>query len=179
MYDQQRALQVNAAHPTSLISGEFEVHVTTRSAKDLTDVVLLVDAEIDRLKVDGPLDNEVLRAQNQREMSLITTLEPVASKADVLCHRTSASGDPLSYGGVLERVFAVTARDVVRVANQYLVARRIELDVIPGPPAAVLDVERPGKQGTLADVRPFVLEDMPQSSGPPRSARNLTMSSRR
>ena len=49
-YDQQLALQVNAAHPTSLLSGEFEVFVTTRSAKELTDVVLLVDAEIARLK---------------------------------------------------------------------------------------------------------------------------------
>ena len=43
----------------------------------------LADAEIERLKKDGPTEAEVRKAQNQRESDLIMGLQSVTRKAEV------------------------------------------------------------------------------------------------
>jgi zinc protease len=142
MYDRQLAAQVDASHPTRLLAGTFEVDLYARPRPDarpsdqLAEIVKLADQEIDRLKREGPTALEVVKSQNARESELVMSFQSVTHKASTLNQYLANFGDPLAYRGELERVFAVNAADVQRVAQKYLVARRIELDVVPGPPSS-------------------------------------------
>ncbi len=162
LYDRQLAAQVDAAHPTHLLAGTFEVDlyappgpdvewiglpglahadqlakiVKRPDADQLAKLVRLADAEIDRLKQDGPSDLEVKKSQTQRESALIMGFQSVADKASTLNQYAATLGDPLAYRTELDKVFAVTPADVKRVAAKYLGSRRIEIDIVPGPPAS-------------------------------------------
>src|SRR5581483_2198730 len=92
------------------------------------------EAEIARLKNDGPTDDEVLKAQNDRESLLIMGLEAITRQADFLNQYNVMFGDPLAYKAEMDRLFAVTPADVKRVANKYLTANSLRVDVNPGDP---------------------------------------------
>ena len=136
MYDRQLAAQVGAAHPTHLLSGVFEVELLARPGQKLEELVQIAQAEIERLKKEGPTAAEVRKAQNERESALIMGMQSVTRKANVLNEYMSQLGDPLAYQAEIEKVFAVTPDDVKRVAREYLGPRLIELDVLPGAPAS-------------------------------------------
>jgi len=135
MYDRQLAARVHASHPTNQLSGVFEVELSARPGQKLDELIQLADAEIERLKKDGPSDAEVLKAQNERESQLVIGLESETTKADFLNQYNVVFGDPLAYKREMVRLFAVTPADVKRVANQYLTGHRVRLDVLPGAPA--------------------------------------------
>jgi zinc protease len=132
MYDRRLAAAVGAEHPTHRLSGELEVVLVAHPDQDLGALVKLADAEIERLKQEGPTEPEVRKAQNQRESELIMGLQSVTRKAEVLNLYQATYGDPLAYRSELDRVFAVTPEDVRRVARQYLGPNRLELDIVTG-----------------------------------------------
>jgi zinc protease len=136
MYDRQLASQVAASHPTHLLSGKFEVSIYSRPGRKLDELVPIVKSEIERLKKEGPTAAEVRKAQNERESELVMGMQAVTRKATILNEYMDRLGDPLAYQAELERVFAVTPEDVKRVARAYLGPHFIELDVVPGAPAA-------------------------------------------
>jgi zinc protease len=142
VYDRQLASEVDASHPTHMLAGTFEVDLYARPRPDvrpdlqLAEIVKLADAEIDRLKREGPSALEVKKSQNARESELVMGLQSVTHKATSLNQNAATYGDPLAYRTELDRVFAVTPEAVKRVAEQYLGAQRIVLHVVPGPPAS-------------------------------------------
>jgi len=160
MYDKQLAARVSAMHPTSKLSGLFEVSLYVRPGQDVEEVVTLADKEIERLKAEGPTAAEVRKAKNERESGLIMGLESVTTKASFLNQNLATYGDALGYKKELERVFAVTPEDVKRVANKYLTANRIRLDVNPGPqaqraPEVVVNLEhqKAAQEAAVAEVK--------------------------
>jgi zinc protease len=161
VYDRQLAAEVGASHPTQLLSGKFEVELYARPGQKLDDIVRIADAEIDRLKSEGPTAAEVRKAQNERESALIMGLQSATRKASVLNQYMGTFGDPLAYRAELDKVFAVTPADVVKVAKKYLGPGRIELDVLPGPPAtrAPETSVDAAKQGAPADLPPTSVHD--------------------
>ena len=133
MYDRQLAAGVSACHPASSLSGTFAVVLNARPGQELDELVTIADAEIERLKAEGPTDDEVLKAQNTQESQLVVGLQSAGRKADFLNSYNVEFGDPLAYKAEMVKLFAVTPDDVKRVANQYLTANRVRLDVNPGP----------------------------------------------
>ncbi len=134
MYDKQLAASVSASHPTQDLSGTFEVQITAQPGQTLDDMVAIADAEIERLKEEGPTEDEVIKVQNGDESSLIIGLQSATRKADFLNQHNVIFGDPLAYKDQMKKLFQVTPADVKRVANKYLIGKRIRLDVVPGPP---------------------------------------------
>ncbi len=132
MYDRQLAASVSASHPTEMLAGTVEVELYARPGEKLDELVKIADAEIERIKTEGPTALEVKKAQNTRESALIMGLQSVTRKAALLNRSMQTYGDPLGYRAELEKVFVVTPDDVRRVARQYLGASRIEIDVLPG-----------------------------------------------
>lgn len=130
--DQQLAIQVSASHPTHQLAGKFEVCLVARKGVELDKLVRLADAEIKRIKQEGPTAVELWRAKIDRRTSQIRQLDSLTSKAWVLNHSASTRGDPLAYRDVLLQVFAVSSADVMRAARKYLGTSRVELDVLPG-----------------------------------------------
>jgi zinc protease len=176
MYDRQLAASVSASHPTQLLAGTFEVGLYARPGEALDELVKIADAEIERLKTEGPTPLEVKKAQNERESEVIMGLQSATRKAAILNQSMQVHGDPLGYRTELERIFAVTPDDVKRVARQYLGARRIELDVLPGapaarPPEAAVDRSKqvPFESPKLAEVKDtFDRSVMPKLGPTPR-----------
>ena len=117
--------------------------------QDLDAIVKLADAEIARLKAEGPAESEVTKAQNTHESQNIVGLESIQHRADYLNEYNVDFHDPLAYKDEMRRLFRVTPADVKRVANQYLTAGRVRLDVVPGAREP-----RPEDRGTAASVQP-------------------------
>ena len=75
----------------------------------------------------------------------------------------------------MKKLFAVTPEDVKRVANTYLTANRIRLDVDPGAPtprAPEVDVDRKGRKAPnrcpFAEIKDtFDRSKMPVTGNPP------------
>jgi zinc protease len=131
-YDRQLATSVSASHTTHQLAGHFELIVSGSIGRKLEYLVGVVDAEIERLKTDGPTALEVRSVKLEKRTSQIDLLDAVASKANVLSQCAAKFGDPLAYRAVLAKVFAVTPDDVRRVARTYLGPGRIELTIQPG-----------------------------------------------
>ena len=93
----------------SCLRARFEVELYARPGEKLDELVKIADAEIERLKKEGPTPLEVTKAQNERESALIMGLQSVTRKASVLNQSMEIYGDPLGYRTELEKVFAVTA----------------------------------------------------------------------
>ena len=164
MYDRTIAASVDAEHPTHHLSGEFEVELYAHPDKDLAELVKLADAEIERLKQYGPTESEVRKAQNQRESELIMGMQSVTRKAELLNQCQALYGDPLAYRAEIDRVFAVTVDDLRRVARKYLGANRIELDIVPGEPAAAVA----DRAGDVQGAPPVAAGPVVPAAGDPR-----------
>ena len=134
VYNKPLAATVGAGHPTARLTGTFEVTITGRPTSDLDDLVKVADGEIARLWADGPTEAEVLKAQNGQESRLVVGLQSMMRTADFLNQNNVTFGDPLAYKAEMTRLFAVTPADVRRVAEKYLTADRVRLDITPGPP---------------------------------------------
>src|SRR5262249_37902515 len=74
-YDRRLAARVGAEHPTQQLSGTFEAMLLARPGHDLDELVKVADAEVRRLKADGPTAAEVRKAQNAEESRLIIGLQ--------------------------------------------------------------------------------------------------------
>ena len=178
MYDKQLAARVNAGHPCRQLSGTFDVMVAARPGGTLDELVTIAEAEIEKLKADGPTDDEVRKAQNDQESAQILGLQSAQAKSDFLNSNNVHYGDPLAYKKDMTDLFAVTPADVKRVANKYLKANRVRLDVLPGAPTprapeVTVDAksQAPLESPKLAEVKDaFDRSAMPKLGAAPKFA---------
>ena len=131
VYDRQSAASVNTFQATSEDVGDFYVILTPRPGHTLTELELATDSILDRLKREGPTDEEVQRAKAGIELNFVTGLESNLGKSSQLADGLSMHGDPAYYKTVYRRSLAVTAADVKRVASKYLSGGRIALSIVP------------------------------------------------
>ena len=132
-YEKPVATNASAFHSTAALAGTFTVSITPQPGRKLDDLIVLADAEIEKIKKDGPTEEELAKVKNQIESRSVLSLQTVQSKADFFNRNYVETGDPLGYKKQLEEAYAVTVADVKRVANKYLTANRVRLDVNPGP----------------------------------------------
>ena len=92
--DRSLARQVYAAHPTKSLAGSFEIWAYVLPGTKVDDVVAIIDAEIERLKRDGPHPDEVRKAQVAREKDLVMSLESISGKASLLAQTAASLGRP-------------------------------------------------------------------------------------
>ncbi len=133
--DKQMAVQARASSRQYDLKGSFIVRISRpsrpearRPGEDLP------DEQIERMIKRGPTEDEVAKAQNFHEASLIFRLESVTRLADFLNENNVSFGDPSAYAGRLKKLFAVKPGDVQRVARKYLGGRPGKrLDINPSP----------------------------------------------
>ena len=136
MYPSQIAASASAFGRSSALAGTFDVILSARpDGASLDELIKTADREIEKLKAEGPTEDEVQKIKNAHESRLVMSLEATGRKADFLNNNNVERGDPLAYKKEIADLFAVTPADVKRVANKYLGANRIRIDVNPGPPA--------------------------------------------
>jgi zinc protease len=173
-YDKPLAANASAFHNASALAGTFTVSITPQRGQKLDDLIAIADAQIARLKEEGPTEVEVNKVKNSVESSSVLRLQSVQAKADFFNRYNVQYGDPLAYKKELRDAYAVTADDVKRVARKYLAGHRVRLDVNPGaktPRPEETPVDR-SAQAPLASVPAVPVKDDFDRSNEPRPGPN-------
>jgi zinc protease len=131
VYDRQIAQDVSASNGAQEIAGRFQVTATARPGKSLEDLEAVINAEIEKIKKEGPTQEELERSYNATEAAFVFGIQTVAGKNDQMNRYATFLGKPGYFQQDLARARAVTAADVKRVANTYLTEKRLKASVIP------------------------------------------------
>jgi zinc protease len=117
------------------LGGEFDIAATVKAGHDVSELQPLIQAEIDRIKKEGPTAAEVARAQRKfiaQKIRQVEALGGFGGKADILNMYQTYLGDPGYLAKDLARYRAVTPDAVKAFANKYLTDdKRLELTILP------------------------------------------------
>ena len=144
VYEKQIARAASAYYHSQEIAGELRVDATLAAGASLQEVETALLAELHRIALAPPTDEEVERAVNALESHFIRQLESVGGfggRADLLNFYNTFAGDPGVVNKDFDRYAAVTPADVQRVAKRYLTPGRVRLVVNPREQVAPADVE--------------------------------------
>jgi zinc protease len=142
VYEMQVAQSVNAAQYSSQHASMYVIDVTAKPSTDpaektLARLVQIVDEEIEKLRNAPPDARELDRVKNSIESSFVGNMETVAGKADLLNSYYFATGNPDYFAEDFGRYQMIDAVDVQAAVKRWLPpAKRLELSVVPAPPAA-------------------------------------------
>jgi zinc protease len=123
IYQQQVAQSTNANADLREDAGLFELTAIVAAGKKPEDAEAALRAEIKKLQ-DTPVSAaELEKAQNQIITSQLRQRETNNGKANALGRAAVLLGDPNRVNTALEKLQAVTAADVQRIANKYFTDR--------------------------------------------------------
>jgi len=135
VFDKKVASEVDAGDEALGLGGYFEIDATVNSGHDISELKPLIQAEIERIKKDGPTAAEVARAQRKfiaQKVRAVELLGGFGGKADILNMYETYLGDPGYLPRDLARYRAVTPDAVKAFANKYLLDdKRLELSIVP------------------------------------------------
>jgi zinc protease len=103
------------------------VVTATFKGNDFTRVVAAVDEETKKLLRDGPLEWELQKAKNMIKASYIYGAETAQGRARQMGNFQTLTGDPEFTEKYLKAVDKVTAKDVQKMLEQYVVGRQKSL----------------------------------------------------
>jgi zinc protease len=110
---------------------------TEEGEKHLDDVKKLVLAELEKVAKQGISTSELDKAINQQLMGTVSTLATNAGRAGAIAVGALFYGDPKRVLTDLDRYRAVKAKDIQRVAAEYLTANWVFYELVPAnKPAA-------------------------------------------
>jgi zinc protease len=136
VYDLQIAQDVSAYQASAQLSSVFEIVVTLKKDKSLTEALKVVDEELAQLRAKPPTESELGRARTKIMADLVFRMERSGSKADVLNQYNRLAGDPAYFEKDLARYQKSTVSDLQKAAALHLPAdRRIVTFVVPTPGA--------------------------------------------
>ncbi|MBA4183576.1 MAG: insulinase family protein [Acidobacteria bacterium] len=136
VYGKQIAQDASAFNSAQEIAGRFQIASTARPGKTLEEIEKEINAEIERIKQEPPTVDEINRSLNQIESSFIYSMQSVGGfggKSDQLNSYATFTGKPDYFLTDLERYRKVTPADVQRVANAYLIDKRLVMSFVPRP----------------------------------------------
>ncbi len=121
VYDEQSAVQ--AAGQTLLLEGPsifFGVAIANQG-KEIKEVSSSMQVVLEGMRTEQVSEEELTKAKNQAAARFIVGNQSMQQKADLLGLMAVQRGDPALYNTELARYQKVTAGDVQRVAQKYLV----------------------------------------------------------
>jgi len=131
VYDAQQALSAHGSYWELADAGVFMAYAGVRPDASVDSVEALFFAEIERVKSEPVSEAELEKAKRQLEVSLVNGLATNHALASRLGRDYATFGRIRPLDERLERIQAVTAEDVQRVARTYLIdAQRNVLHVV-------------------------------------------------
>jgi predicted Zn-dependent peptidase len=118
--EEQAALQTSSFSDTRLGPGLLIVLAIANQEVQSDRLLQLIDEEVERIREDGITERELVRARSQVRAQVIMGRQTVHGRAEALQSANHFHGDPAAIRTSVERVEAVTAEDVRRVAREYL-----------------------------------------------------------
>ncbi|MGF6273626.1 zinc protease [Massilia sp. UYP11] len=137
VYERQIAQDVSSTQTSLALSSTFVVDVTTRAGHTPQELEAAIDAELERLRRDGPSEREVERARNSLETALLASLEKLGGDglAEQLNHYNLYTGDPGYLAKDLARLRRIDAAAVQRAVQAWLGPEaRAVVTGVPGKP---------------------------------------------
>jgi zinc protease len=116
--------------------GLFTISATALPGKTLKDLEDAIDQEVERVKTAPIADWEIQKARTGARRSLVAGLGSSLNRAVELSQDAMFFNDPDRINTRAERIAKVTAADVQRVANQYLVKTNRSVVLTAPKPAA-------------------------------------------
>jgi len=140
---------INAGAATRLGPGSFRITCTVRPGKTLKEAESLIAEEVSRMDAAPVTEQELKRVQTSSRRSAVAIRESALSRAATLADDAALYNDPNRINTTPEKLLAVTAADVQRVAQKYLrTDNEIYMETTPAtpPPApAMQPVPKPSK----------------------------------
>jgi len=133
VYAEEQALYAYGAFSEMVDDGMFYAVASVRSDASIARVEDLFFGEIARLREEPVTEAELARAKTQIEVSLIRGLRTDHALASRIAQDFSVYGRIRPLQEILERIAAVTAEDVQRVASTYLIDRQRSVVQVVAP----------------------------------------------
>ena len=134
--DERIAQSVSAGQASQKLASQFVVVATPKPGQTPERLLAEIDEELAKLAAKPPTAQELQRAKNKAESSMVFALEPVGGfggRAATLNNYWLLTGDPGYLAKDLARYRAVTPEDVQKAVAKYLRKdARVVLTVMPG-----------------------------------------------
>jgi zinc protease len=134
----EQRLVLDADSGYSLVShdpGLFYLSADPLPGKDAAAVEKALDQEIEKLRQEQPIEEELEKVKNQLEAAFLYGQDSLFYQAMVLA-RYEMAGDWKTIDEYIPRIRKVTASDITRVARQYLVPDNRTVGIlVPLPPS--------------------------------------------
>ena len=131
VYNRKWASQISLRASANEDVGSVDLTVAPTPGTDLTKLEAAIDSIVDQFKSMGPTAEQMKKATARNELASYSRLQSMLGKATTLASGWIYHNDPAFYQKDLAEIMSVTAADVKRVANKYLVANRIVLSAVP------------------------------------------------
>ena len=175
VFGKELAQQVFANNGTNEVGGLFQIAANAAPGKSLDDVEKEINIEIERIKKDGATADEINRAITGREAQAIFGLQTVLGVGSRIADYAGYLGKPNYFQADIDRYRKVTAADVKRVANQYLVANHLVMSYVPSktPPPSVQADKPASTESKKKDLALIAKQDAMLPKGGPDPKFNL------
>ena len=152
VYDKQIAQSVQCEHNSQKLTSPLICEIVARPNVKPEDLEKAAEAEIEKLRTTAPTQAEVDGARNVTETGLITGLQRVGQRANMLNEFNQYTGDPGFLPKQIAQIEAVTPDADLKFAESFLGPnQRVVVYGIPGK-KEVNDVPR-SPENTDADVK--------------------------
>src|SRR6185503_20234280 len=132
VYDLQIAQDVSAGQGSQALGSTFEISATAKAGHALGEIEKIIQEEIDRLKATPPEPRELARTVNGYESSILSRLQVVGGKADLINNYYTRTGNPDYLNEDFSRYKAIAPDDITAVVQRYLRDdARVILSVVP------------------------------------------------
>jgi len=125
VYEKQIAANVNAGNMTNANPGAFMVMFTMKPGLGLAEAEKITRSEIEKMKTELVSEKELQKVKNQVMMDTVEGLNTIDEKAQSLAINEILFGNFDRLFKDLEKYNSVTAQDLLRVSQKYLVMEKM------------------------------------------------------
>jgi zinc protease len=131
VFDQQIAQSVFASANSSEIAGLFQITVSAKPGKNLTQMDAVVDSVLQGVLKAGVTEKEIGKAMNSIESQIVNSAATDLGKANTLANYYCQAGDPTLINKQMDLYKGITPEEVLTVAKKYLTQPSFRLSVVP------------------------------------------------
>ncbi len=140
----EKAIEAGVSHPTSELSGEFQIIVVTYPAfgfseigKEFNETEKQIKSTIDEFEKTGITDEALQRVKSTYESQLIDQATSVFGKSFMMANWQTFLNKPFNLSDEYERYNKVTKEDILRVFTKYIKGKSAAIvNVFPKDPTS-------------------------------------------
>ena len=131
VYDQQIAQSASAYQNGSEIAGTFQIQITAKPERTLTEMEENVNEILNILLEEGVRQSEIDNAVIAQEVQMINRAATALGKAISLASSYAYTGDPDNVNREIEFYRGITPQEVLGLAKKYLTKADVVLSIVP------------------------------------------------